>query len=958
MNKHTIVKVLSGIFHCGIEPDGVSIKKADNNLMYDSEEAYYHFIVENEGDIIIEHHRPESLSDGEKPVHRSLRSILWKVCELSNASEQSNEIYETWKKANNGVGYIQTKITRDADEESADETWRSIDFIQNILNKSTERENLRLILAEYGMGKTSFCRAVRSSLVNNNSKDRFLEGKSPFIFVFDLNEFQDGSFSKFIQNELTDKYAISMTYETFVLLCQMGYFIVLLDAWDQMRDPGKKNAEVDRHLQEMSRLWKENGEVIITCRRSFYQQQLKHNTDFSKIANLYSLRGFDKESLISYLEESGNYSLDGLSVGEWTETVWRVNSALFYKPINVKLFAKNVEIISTTLDFMRNPITTVQLFNEIYEKWQYQNRVYDSSFLKLLVFESLRYGQNRSIRLSGYIENLPNTYSEKDVLEWLDKLDFVDVDEQNDRIEFVLAAYQEFFWAKFAYEELKTRPSELDPGWALIKNYLLLPEAREWICNFIRENKPYENKEFIETEAFIDHLRFLRYKHFVDVKYQGANALTLICDLHRIDYYKEQFEKAKKDFRDYPLCGTDFRSMDLSDADFSGSNLDSADFSYTNLTNTNFRGANLANTRWNEYGEMKKCAFLQQDNGLTVATATDNGVLTYAVRDEEKTQFRFINNEHEIIKDLAGNRSGIYTAASDGWVGFIDGNGDLKNAYIDNYGLQSITASDGKNSDIYVGAKGGKIYKYSWKRTEMSLISICGLDETEEAHIADIHYHVDGDDEYIAYTVEEGNILRLLRIDDNDSASLLGTAKLGNIRNEFGDICFTDDKLVYSILGHGVFAIPVNRFFNNYYDDELLQNSNILYENKEADRFVLSWASEAKSLYIISLQKNKRIDNVTRIYLENDNSFEKTHIDAIWYFTKNYSDRAFGEYKGFSVSDDGEHFALSGNQLVVFDLLGDCYELHDHPVESRILREGVNIDDCTGMDENTKKFFE
>lgn len=94
-----------------------------------------------------------------------------------------------------------------------------------------------------------------------------------------------------------------MAYTIFEKLCQNGIFMVVLDAWDQMRD-ARQIFPLNRSLGQMSPLWKRQGKVLITCRRSFYQQQLKgkyrNENKLSQDAKLYKLTGFDKDSVIDY----------------------------------------------------------------------------------------------------------------------------------------------------------------------------------------------------------------------------------------------------------------------------------------------------------------------------------------------------------------------------------------------------------------------------------------------------------------------------------------------------------------------------------------------------------------------------------------------------------------------------------------------------------------------------------
>lgn len=92
-----------------------------------------------------------------------------------------------------------------------------------------------------------------------NKKD-FLEGSAVFPFVFDLNRFRSGDFDKFIETEMYEAYKVSINYRIFEKLCQNGIFMVILDAWDQMRSAGQIH-HAGQDIKQMKSLWeKEAGQ--------------------------------------------------------------------------------------------------------------------------------------------------------------------------------------------------------------------------------------------------------------------------------------------------------------------------------------------------------------------------------------------------------------------------------------------------------------------------------------------------------------------------------------------------------------------------------------------------------------------------------------------------------------------------------------------------------------------------
>ena len=295
MKKGELVDILSGVLSNDAiyTSDEPYVDVPVENPMDDSDTSFYRYKVERDGNIQVERWTDGSLT---RSVSRSLREVVWKSCRLVRVCDTYRKQYEKWKQENSGIPYIETNIN----DESDGRPERSFDFMRNFwrgrFSDDDGHQNLRLLLAEYGVGKSSYCQGIRN-LVAKEIRIPFLEEHAAFPFVFDLNEFRSGDIDKFIEAELFNKYGISMSYRIFEKLCQNGIFMVVLDAWDQMRD-ARQIFPINRDLGQMSSLWDKQGKTLITCRRSFYQQQLKgkdrEKRKLSQDVGLYKLTGFDK----------------------------------------------------------------------------------------------------------------------------------------------------------------------------------------------------------------------------------------------------------------------------------------------------------------------------------------------------------------------------------------------------------------------------------------------------------------------------------------------------------------------------------------------------------------------------------------------------------------------------------------------------------------------------------------
>lgn len=885
----------------------------------------YRYWIEDSGEILVEKWENGSVVG---TASKTFREIVWRSCRLGRVCARYKEQYETWQKENNGIPYIETTINDDTDGRPE----RSFAFIRHFWEQDLETEpesnrNLRLLLAEYGLGKSSYCQGLRS-YVAEEIKEPFLEGRASFPFVFDLNRFRSGDFDKFIESELFGSYKVALVYSVFEKLCRQGIFMVVLDAWDQMRS-ARQAPQVKQDLKQMQSLWEERGRALITCRRSFYQQQLKIKGNLSQNVRLYKLNGFDKVSVIDYLhyknqQRQANAEEPLISdVPVWVGRRWEMNSDIFEKPLNLRLLVRHFGAICAKIDFESVKVRTYQFLEIVYEEWKQKNHITEESFIKELISQTLYSGLNRSISLLQYKKAIGKE-QENWVIQALDDFDFVKIDYEEDRIEFCLAAFQEFIWANFALQELQAEPG-MGPSQTLIGDYLLIREVREWICTMLEKEK--------ESDFLLKQLEYVKYKRHSEVGYCGSNALTLLCDLNQIPYYKEQWKNVKMDLWRRPFRGVDCRGMDLAGADFHGSDLAGADFSYAKLEGANFRGTDLAQTVWGEHGQMKKCAFLNQKDTLCVVAGTQNGgVLTYRINDRNQS---VMNIQNDVINDLAGDRGGIYTASSDGWVGYIDNNGELKNAYITRSGLQSIAHTDNQNC-VYVGAENQQIYRYNWNTGNRNRIEVEGSLGNGGDRISDIHYYSNsGGESFVAYTLGDKRLLELVKLTGMTKGEVIGTGILHTEHLQFDEICFAGDRLIYSVIGRGVFGMSVAEVIGEIPEKELLLDRQSILQLPAAERFFLSWTGEKEKLLVAAENSYDRQYDVYEVNFEQQQR-NCQPIELDWTFKDyNYKPESH-QIKGFSVSENGEYLAFSGACLSVFQKSDSYYTLTGEPVGANI----------------------
>ena len=962
LSDSTVMEILSALLNSPVQ--------GDSDDQYVEETIFAPFSAQEEG-------MRYRVADGEINIrdsaghllHRgTLRELLWSRLKLSKVCERYGLDYKAWEQYNNSIPYLPTEVGSDAgvwpegwfagQEEKA--TVSSDQFAAQFLQ--CPPGGVSLLMAEYGMGKTSFCHCIRSMTSDADAvRGAFLSGERSFPILLNLNEYRNQTFDEFVQNRLHAVYDVSLHFHAFELLCQCGVFTVVMDAWDQMRGTPNRRETIEA-ISDFSSLWEKGGSVLITCRRSFYQNQLHAKSEAPSSrktmdrAKLFTLNGFKLKDADAYLTTLYDRSPAGIQCpADWLADAWSNNERFFSRPLNIQLLARFYDRFSMEHDLTDGRFDTGDLLSAVLEDWlnagngtaippEDRARV-----LKCLTRLTLEYGLNRSVELEKLWEALQIEESREALLhDCLGGFIFLEfrnsVNRGKQEVEFRLAAYQEYLWAHFVVEEL--RAGMRCGKDTLVNRYLLNPEARVWAA------KEFQNAK---SDALAEQLKLLVYKSFEEAGYSGGNALTLLGDLSCIPYYRKQLKGLN--LTDLPLQGADLRGLDLRGLTFRRSNLRGADFSYTTIR------------VWDEYGKLKHCAFLySKGDDISVVSATDgNGVLTYSI----KRNKRHLDNFADDIRDIAADKLGVYTAGKSGYVGYLDPAGNLRNAYISAACIQSITS--GETGTIYFGVGEEGLIRYDWRTDKQQSLTVTdekGNRIESFPYVSDIRYTEYGGQAYIAYTTNERRELVLLALESGASesgasesgaserAEMLGISSLENPALFFSDICFAEDRLVYAIPGRGIYSTEIVSFFGTITDIELLSDTRKLipldwpivgiraYEqgwspvelawDRSANRLLALVKGRAPAQELLSLDREKKTGEPDRIELNS------------WIDLENYAVTGLG-IDGLAVSDDGQYLALAGERLAVFFRAEDEYRLIQTPIDAKIDCDEAQFSGCEGL---------
>ena len=196
-----------------------------------------------------------------------------------------------------------------------------------------------------------------------------------------------------------------------------------------------------------------------------------------------------------------------------------------------------------------------------------------------------------------------------------------------------------------------------------------------------------------------------------------------------------------------------------------------------------------------------------------------------------------------------------------------------------------------------------------------------------------------------------------MKITDVNNRKVVAKGVLDTQGIKFGDICFADEMLVYSVVGKGIFGMLVKEAIGVIPEQELLHECQILLPIQKADRFFLGWANGTKRLMAVATDEHTELNHFYSInlYTKEQRSIEVA-LDWI-YESQNYSVTS-NQLKGFGVSDDGEYIAFSGVSLMVFHKEGEYYGLSRKPIKAKISCSGADFSECMGISSEDKEFLE
>lgn len=549
-------------------------------------------------------------------------------------------------------------------------------------HEAAQQGGLVFLAAEYGEGKTSFCFNYAFHCLEQAE----LADGIPLLFL--LNECDAAGLEQFLLRRLYEDYGLNLSFAEFARLCDLGVFIPVLDALDQMGH-GAGGMRIERDRATLRALTGQRALVYCTCRLGFFNQHLKTalNREVEPPAWLLLIRGFSAAEVAERLQGFGDL-LAFLDDPHHRDIL----GGIHYKPLILQLIVNHEEPFrrlvnerlssaSKTEDSRSSPLTEYDLFELLFKGWRAKvhaglSTEYPIQLLRAITARARLDGTNVAIALTslatdrdcaGIFSGPEQREAVLACLKQLPLLDQVKLRRDKPSLVFRFNAYLEFLAAFFVLDELKNPNS---PGErAFVRVAPLTWESRRMVAARLRAEEHGES-----LHRLVDATRF---KHFRDVDFQGGNALTLILD--RIQHGAASAEERKSwldllrglRLKHAMLRKLDARGADLSGLDFAHCDLEDADLSFATLRNTSLAQARLAGVRIQEAGALLTTAFIRREGAgvdhWRLAGGTENGMLTLWRSD---ASFPSRNRPHtEAVTAVEMRGSGhdtLYSASLDG----------------------------------------------------------------------------------------------------------------------------------------------------------------------------------------------------------------------------------------------------------------------------------------------------
>ena len=543
------------------------------------------------------------------------------------------------------------------------------------------------VVAEYGEGKTSFCLNYVFTAVQQARAGR------PIPLLFNLNEFEAGHFTAFVEKRLRDDYSLDLSFAGFRQLCRRGVIVPVFDAFDQMHNGEGGPERIERDHNDLMDLGTAISPLYVTCRMNFFEQHvrdLRRHDEAGPAFRVVVLRGFDQEDVRSALAEVPGDLVNVLGDHANQEVL----ASIHLKPLMLHVILRHVGVFTALLEQRKKEtrasgelrvMTEYDVFDILYTTWLEDtpfrglpNQAEAGRLLRDIASRVQLEGMNqpvplsylkRSSRFHDLVAAPEGMLAVREDLRRLPLLNPAMLRRDDPMIAFRFNAYLEFMTARAVVDELN--PTRGVPR-QLVKQNPLTWETRQMIApNFSIDAHGEAIRRILERS---------RSESFHSVKFEASNVVTLILDCvqhSRVPPAKRQHWRQFLEalhLEGAELRRLDARGADLAGMNFSGADVRDADFSFALLRGANFTETRLGGAIFKEAGAVLTTVFVtraaEDPERWSLAGGTENGMVVFWDSSSPHPTRTWLHRE--AIKALGAAGGNVISIALDGWVGESD----------------------------------------------------------------------------------------------------------------------------------------------------------------------------------------------------------------------------------------------------------------------------------------------
>lgn len=615
-------------------------------------------------------------SDAEELAYKKGIKIIYQdelertVLDFSPYEDRVQRYYETTKMQD----YVELRIRPYGDELKK----VIFDFLADPISEDDDgSSSCRLILGDFGVGKTSFCYSLARDMIRfAKTKDWTAHGYYPIVLCLrDLNS--DRSIDKLLTSTFVDEMGVEgFTLATFRRYLHNNKILMIFDGFDEITKRLTVDVKYDVY-KAICEYAEGDTKIIVTCRPNFFQTKDEMRRLFNDTPMFFEPQSspplrfteieideFNDNQIREYLDHKNEQlAAAGLNAEEFLRAIGSIHDLydLARRPVLLGMLLDTLPEILDTCATNANPqgnrVSAASLYDTYTSKWIERemkkgrtlfSREHKAAFCTFLAFRMFGNGE-KPIPMTEITSNIQEQYKNltpEDVEAYAHEIrsgSFF-VSNGDGTFGFVHRSFMEYFVAKELVRMLSTASFDLEQ---CLGNQLFSTEIGRFAADIVRDRQDVKRQ-------IAERLNQAQKSDARDIQYNACLLLSKIGEgaaLLSEGRYFRGFDLANIELKNTTVTGCDFTGANLArakmqDVVFEDCHFCSADLTEATLERCDFIEINAEGSRWVR-SESLSCQFsytsLAESNfsEATVTGCTFEGADLSAI---ETPDAKFSNN--------------------------------------------------------------------------------------------------------------------------------------------------------------------------------------------------------------------------------------------------------------------------------------------------------------------------